>query len=343
MRKVTFFSTVKKEKLLLEGYSQVDLLILSELFDEVSISNSIIGFDYKSDLYFSWWASGSIIPLIYSMLFNKPLVVVAGGTESVVYFDSVSKKPYGYTAFNFFKQWIIRFVLANADAVVYVSKNQFIDRVNVRNHICRILPNAVDVTNYNYSAIQSLSDLDYDVMTIFNFDERVIELKRGYSFLEVVKEVLVTHPSLRVLIIGNYGDGFMAFCNYVNKLGLDQNIKILHSVSNHDIYSFYIKSRIYAHFSDYETFGMSVAEAMSVGRPVLLNRLLSLVELVGEDYDFICDINDKREPVDLLRKLLNLSVQELNAVGYYLRTRIVENFSLEHRREELKNLIKKII
>ena len=124
-KNILFFSMEEKEKLLSQQYSLTDIYCLKKLFKNVFVTNKIFSKKYfDSDIYFSWWASGSIIPMIYALILSKKIYVVAGGNESTIYYDSVTKQGAGYTAYNPIKKLIVRFVLRNATKVICVSNFQ---------------------------------------------------------------------------------------------------------------------------------------------------------------------------------------------------------------------------
>lgn len=71
-----------------QQYSLQDINILKDLNFNVKIASNFFDIPWRSDVYFSWWASGSILPLIVAKLSRKPIIVVAGGNE-VMHADKI--------------------------------------------------------------------------------------------------------------------------------------------------------------------------------------------------------------------------------------------------------------
>ena len=121
IKRVCFFSNECLEQLQKEQYSIQDITILNELGYNVIIATSFREIPLGCDLYFSWWASGSILPLVKARLSSKPIIVVAGGNEAMFYQDSVSKDSLGYLATPWYKKLATRLCLCFADKVLAVS------------------------------------------------------------------------------------------------------------------------------------------------------------------------------------------------------------------------------
>ena len=82
-----------------------------------------------------------------------------------------------------------------------------------------------------------------------------------------------------------------------------------------------------------EGFGLSAAEAMACGRPVVATGCSALSELVaGEDHGFLCAMDRVEEFVERVR-WLRRHPAERAAMGAAARRRIVEHFSLERMTE----------
>ena len=121
-KKACFFSHTTKAQLRKEQYSIQDIRILHDLGYQVTVATTFSGIPADCDLYFSWWASGSILPLIKARLFRKPLIVIAGGNDSMFYRDSISGVPRGYLATPWYKKLAARLSLRYGTTIVVVSR-----------------------------------------------------------------------------------------------------------------------------------------------------------------------------------------------------------------------------
>jgi glycosyltransferase involved in cell wall biosynthesis len=94
----------------------------------------------------------------------------------------------------------------------------------------------------------------------------------------------------------------------LKKLGNNNKIIFLESLSPEDLSLFYKSAKILVHLSEYEGFGLTVLEAMSYGIPVIASNISSIPEVVG-DSSFLVDINNEKEIIDKIKILI--SDQEL--------------------------------
>lgn len=90
----------------------------------------------------------------------------------------------------------------------------------------------------------------------------------------------------------------------LKKLGNNNKIIFLESLSPEDLSLFYKSAKILVHLSEYEGFGLTVLEAMSYGIPVIASNISSIPEVV-EDSSFLVDINNEKEIIDKITILIN--------------------------------------
>ena len=335
-KKVCFFSTVPKEKLIFENYSIQDLRILSELGFEIIICNSFFKIPLYCDLYFSWWASGSFLPLIKAKISGKPIITIAGGNEVMFYKDSITNEPAGYLKYPIWKQLLIKLTLKFSNEVVVVSGFMLSNTKKLGALNLNLIHNCVD-TNTFYKQLPSN---DY-IISIFKIDKNTVKLKRGEVFIKSIKEVVKYFPNQKFLIIGKKGDDFSRIFNLVNKLKLNNNIEFTDEIDNLSVMKLVSRSKLYVQISDTETFSLSIAEAMSCEVPVLVSKCGAIPEIVGEKgiyVDHNCVQNVSKEVINFL----NLSKIKQLELGTQLRDRIIDKFSYENRKNKLSLLIHKV-
>ena len=164
-----FFSTVPKDRLIFENYSVQDIRILNEIGFKVVVASSYSEIPYGCDLYFSWWASGSIYPLIKSIISRRPIIVIAGGNEAMLYSDSLYGVTAGYLNNPIYKKIATHLVLKFSSMVLIVSYFMIdsVRKLGVKNY--SVVHNCVD-TNLFYA-----NDLvgDKYITSIFRTDEDV--------------------------------------------------------------------------------------------------------------------------------------------------------------------------
>lgn len=337
-KKVCFFSTVPKSKLLCESYSILDIRILEELGYDVIISNNFSNIPLSCDFYFSWWASGSILPLIKSIISNKPLICIAGGNEATFHRDSLSNNAIGYLNYPFYKKLAVRIVLIFSTRLLIVS-NFMLDstkKLGCTNPI--VVHNCVD-TNLFTPIIGGKNNY---ILSIFKLDESVVEIKRGDIYIRAIKLVVDSYPQQIFYIIGKFGNAYERLLNLVKNLNLVNNVHFINEIPNSELVSWLQYAKLYVQISDTETFGLSIAEAMSCTTPVLVSKRGAIPEVVGE-FGIYVDHNSYFDVARGIVSFLNKNDHEKKYLGFKLRNRVIENFSYESRKKNLQKIIKQII
>jgi len=335
--KVCFFSTVKQEKLLAENYSIQDIKILQELGHEVILADSFSKIPFGCDLYFSWWASGSILPLIKAIISNKPIIVVAGGNEVMLYRDSLDGVSGGYLCTPLYKKIATKIVLRWAAKVLIVSKFMKNDALRLGAKDPVVVHNCVDTEIFKPA---KNNERKY-VLSIFRLEEGTIKLKRGEIFIKAIAEVIKIFPDQEFIVIGKKGDAFTRLSKLIHELGIEKNVKLMGEIPNSEVLKWLQQTKLYVQISDTETFGLAIAEAMSCEVPVLVSNRGAIPEVVGELGRYV-DHNDVQSVASGMIHYLSLPDAEQRALGSSLRRRIEEKFPYEKRKESIKKMINSI-
>lgn len=336
-KKICFFTTVPREILQFESYTQSDIRILKELGFEVVVCNTFSQIPWNCDLYFSWWASGSILPLIISKLSFKPIITIAGGNEAALYKDSISAIPYGYLNNNIWKQLATKIVLKLSNKLLVVS-NFMLDgvmKIGAKNPI--VVHNCVDTNLFIKSGIKNNF-----ITSIFNLEKNTVILKRGENFIRSIPLVLKYFPNQNFLIIGRKNNDYNRLYKLVLDLKIEKNITFIDQIPNNEVQNLLASSILYVQISDTETFGVAIAEAMSCEVPVLVSNRGAIPEVVGENGIYVDNNNIENIAKGIIR-FLKLDEKSKKDIGKKLRVRICENFSYEIRKQKIFEIIKTIL
>jgi glycosyltransferase involved in cell wall biosynthesis len=337
MKKICFFTTVEESKIIFENYTLQDIQILRDLGYEVVFANKFSKIPVNCDLYFTWWASGSILPLIKAKLFNIPIICVAGGNEVMYYKDSVTNIPQGYLNYSFFKKLAVKTVLKYSTKIILVSNFMLSDLVKKYALDPLVIYNCV-----NPDIFKAHNEKDQYALSIFNLDSNTIILKRGKILLKAISNVIKIFPNQKFVIIGKHGNAFKEFTDLILDLKIQNNIKLINQISNHEILKWVQKAQIYIQISDTETFGLSIVEAMSCCTPVMVSSQGAIPEVVGEFGIYVNHNSADSVSNELIKFFLSDNNFKIN-LGKNLRDRVIKNFSYSIRKEKIKNLINKII
>jgi glycosyltransferase involved in cell wall biosynthesis len=334
---VCFFSTVPRDKLQFENYSIQDLSILNELGFNVIIANSFLDIPWNCDLYFSWWASGSILPLIKAKLSRKPIITIAGGNEAMLYRDSVTGIPAGYLNNPIWKKYLTRLTLRLSNRLLVVSNFMLNDVLSLGAKSPIVLHNCVDINVFKKSEMNE----DY-ITSIFKIDKNTVLLKRGEVYINAIAIVVKCFPNQKFVIIGKKGDDYPRILSIVKDLSLQDNIVFIDEIVNSEVLTIVQKSKLYVQISDTETFGLAIAEAMSCEVPVLVSRCGAIPEIVG-DHGIYVDHNSIESVALGIINFIKLDSTRKAEIGYNLRNQIIDNFTYKKRKDKLIEIIKSVI
>ncbi|CAG0930248.1 N-acetyl-alpha-D-glucosaminyl L-malate synthase [Planctomycetaceae bacterium] len=336
-RTACFFSNGNGENLSREQYSIQDINILRDLGFTVQIATNFAQIPWNSDLYFSWWATGSIMPLLKAKARGRPIIVVAGGNEVMRYRDSKSGVPLGYLASPWYKKLAARLTLRYATKVLVVSAFMLDDvrKLGARDPL--VIHNSVDRRKFRSAQLQREF-----VTSIFNLDESVVDLKRGDVFIKAIPLVLREYPEQQFLVLGRKGNAFERIHRSAVALGISDRLTFLGYVDNAAVPGWLQRSKAYVQISDTETFGVTIAEAMSCGTPVLVSRRGAIPEIVGE-HGFYVDHNDEHSVAEGIIRILRLSAAERDHICARGADRIDRLFTFERRRDRIKKLVEEVL
>ena len=333
-----FFSTAPIEQISREQYSLTDIRILKELGFGVVVANCFSSIPWNCDLYFSWWASGSIMPMIIAKHVNKPNIVVAGGNEAMFYRDSVNGIPFGYLNMPFYKRVATRMTLRFSTIVIVVSKFMVPDVTRLAGRPVIVVPNCVDTDRF----VPDKSKLRRYVTTCFRLDEGPVALKRGESFLRAAAQVLNKRPNEVFVIIGFRGSAYRRLAALVEELKIRDSVIFTGAIHNNEVRNWLVRSKCYVQISDTETFGVAVAEAMSTGTPVVVSRMGALPELVGDLGTYV-DHNSVASIAFGLMQVINMPSLSRETLGEKLRKSILTRYRFEMRRDAIAAIIRQLI
>ena len=160
--------------------------------------------------------------------------------------------------------------------------------------------------------------------------------------MKAIPRVLLEFPDQQFRIIGRKGDAFERMYRSADALGISDRLTLLGYIDNAAVPSWLQRSKVYVQISDTETFGVTIAEAMSCGTPVLVSRRGAIPEIVGDD-GFYADHNDERSVADGILRILRLSPTELDRIGAQGVARIDRLFTFEKRRDQIKKLVEDVL
>jgi glycosyltransferase involved in cell wall biosynthesis len=151
--------------------------------------------------------------------------------------------------------------------------------------------------------------------------------EKGHAVLfEAVQAVAAQVPQAAVLVVGD-GPEREALAAQARRLGIDKRIVWMGEREGAEVQQLYHAMDVVAVPSLFEGFGMSAAEAMAAGRPVVAANVGGLPELVDDESGWLVSPGDVSSLATALVALLQ-DADRANRMGQQGRLRAAERFSL---------------
>lgn len=276
---------------------------------------------WKYDIVFVWFADySSFFPVLFAKLTGKKSVIVIGG------YDVCRVKKTNYGAFvsklrGFFTINSMRFSTINLTVSEHVDRKlKYISPKSKR----KLIYNCVNIEKG-----KSLPAKKNEVLTVAFLDnERTFYLKGIDLFIEVAREL----PQFKFIIVGlNYSK-----LSHLLK-SIPDNIETHEKIPHHQLNSFYERAKFYCQFSQFESFGVGVAEAISFGCIPLVTNGGALPEIVGDSKYIV-----KRDSHIIGNMIVELEINHTTNDRQLLHTRINNNFSFDIRKRKLLSALKEL-
>ncbi|RLF50436.1 MAG: glycosyl transferase family 1 [Thermoplasmata archaeon] len=271
----------------------------------------------QCDVVFGWFASWFTLPAVYyAKKYGKKSIIVVGG------YDAAYEPKIRYGAFTNLKERLpAKYILKNADILLAVSnftKNEVLKHVKPKQ--IEVVYNGVDTC-----ISEPIQKKENTIVTVSPVTEKGIYLKG----LKTFAEVSTYFPDYNFVIIGPKEKSITDKLKKINP-----NLIFTGQIEHEKVFEWLRSAKVYCQLSYIESFGLSVAEAMSYGCiPVVTNRG-ALSEVVG-DIGLYVSYGDEKGTADAIKEALK-ATDDLRKKA---RERIKKKFSIETREKKLLKII----
>ena len=273
-----------------------------------------------SDITFSWFADiHAFWAVLLSKIFKKKSIVVVGGFEVA----NVPEINYGLMLSPISARRV-KYVLENSDKLLAVSefnKKEILKYTNSKN--IELVYNGVDCDKF-----KPHGEKENLVITVGNVSKLVVKRKGFETFVKAAKYL----PNTKFVLIGKYHGNFIEYLKSI----ASSNVEFSDFISDEDLLKYYQRTKVYCQLSIYESFGMSLAEAMLCKCVPVVTNNAALPEVVG-DTGFYVPYGDPKATAEAIKEALN------SDKGKEAREKIKNMFTIEKREKELKEIINSIL
>ena len=154
-----------------------------------------------------------------------------------------------------------------------------------------IIPVGIDITMFG----SGFQQRDIDIMGAGSF----IPLKQYDVFIEIIKELVIYFPDIKVVICGD-GPEWGKLFSLINKYNLQNNISLPGKLLHHQVLLLMQRSKIFLHTSSFEGFGTVYAEALYAG-----THVIGFTKPMEKLFDHFTLVKNKKEMKNKIIGLLN--------------------------------------
>jgi glycosyltransferase involved in cell wall biosynthesis len=213
------------------------------------------------------------------------------------------------------------------------------------------------VSRFTQNQLKNVFDYHDSVMIYNGVDTELFKpgpvLREQWNIADTKKILLFSGtPSLRKgadllpRIMDLLGDEYILFIASGTRGGFNpgrNTIRNLGNLSLSKLIALYNLCDIFLFPSRLEGFGLSVAEAMACGKPVVATNGSSLPELVVDGKGgFLCGMNNVRDFADRIQYLAEQE-QERRIMGVYNRQRVMEHFEIKRMVRQYIDLYRSLL
>ncbi|MEM2102780.1 MAG: glycosyltransferase family 4 protein [Candidatus Bathyarchaeia archaeon] len=213
-------------------------------------------------------------------------------------------------------------LLKKADACITVSNftAKTLIRLGIKREKISVSGNAVDTRLA--TQLNLYENKQFDAV----FVGRIAKEKGIFDLLQVWLEVLRKNNSARLLMIGS-GPETQKVKDFVKNSALQNNVIVCGCVDDERLYCLMKASRVFVFPSRFEGWGLSVAEAMVCGLPVVCYDIPALREVFGRcESVFLVPVGDVKRFSDAVLRILNKPKKEYERLAKISRN-YVSRFS----------------
>ncbi|WP_128476574.1 glycosyltransferase family 4 protein [Halorussus pelagicus] len=342
---IQFYAQVDDESLLEQtSYYKFDIEVLEEIAGEhdceLRIGTSPSDLLPNADLYFAWWGTTGISPVVRSKLARTPSIVVAGGSEVV---SSIPEDlSIMYSARPMWQRLVIRLCINGASVTVTPSQHMAEEARYLGATDPQVIPNCIDTEVYTPAESDS-TQLPYApdeyYLTIAKYAPSSLSRKELFTLLDGLKQAETNRP---LVLAGGLvsREIYERITQYAKQIGVADQITFLTDISKEQKVELLRGARLYLQPTLHEAFGVALTEAMACETPVVSTRRGAVPEVVG-DTGYYAEAGDSEDLASTI-ETADTDPQRVSN-GIAARERVVERFSLPVRKEGLSNLVTSLL
>lgn len=284
--------------------------------------------EFKPDVVHAHYATS--YGLVGALSKFHPLVISAWGTD-------VMKFPQK----NFINKAVLKYNLKKADAICATSYTikEYLKPVTSKQ--VNVIPFGVNIEEFKAKAVNSL--FDYSAF-VFGSIKQLEKLYNPDILIKSFAALKLKHPekTIKLLIIG---EGSQA--SYLKQLVVDLNIAedvvFTGRIAFSEVSTYYNMLNVLVNISEYESFGVSVVEAMACEKAVIVTNTGGLKEIVeNSNFGSLVEVGNIEQTTQEMEKYL-LDWDLTTNVGKQAREKVVKKYNWNNNIQQMIDVYHQLI
>lgn len=330
MAVIVFFCRENYENLYLFEYYKQDIDALNNLGHKVVISTKYSEIPLKFDLMFVWWWTYAFFPVFLCKLLSKPILIT--GTFNFKFPDAF--KGNDYFSRPWWQRLLIKYSVTNSSMNLFVNKKELVDCSNFFKldnafYFPHIIPEEYYIKNSEMK--------NFELFNI-SWSGKDNLLRKGVpDILQAVSILKKYGLEVKLNLAGKKGDGYSYLESLIENYNISSNVILLGEITKEEKIKYLKKCDIYVQPSNFEGFGLAIAEAMSCGACIITCDVGAVKDVVDDCAFFISPNNS----LELANLIFYLSKNPDIVKEYQLKSlkRSREIFSSDKKIKDLKMLL----
>jgi glycosyltransferase involved in cell wall biosynthesis len=329
--RLVFFARVADPALLeVVDFYRNDITALRELGFEVTTATRFRDIPSGADVYFTWWWGSGALALLHSLPRRRPNVFT--GTLQL------SPHLSWWEELGAVRRAIVRACVhfATINVPICRAEQGYVEKLGGKR--VQLVYQGIDTSRYRPLAERESTKL---VVTVSHLTRGNLIRKRLGTVIAAIPAVLSRHPDARFVMVGAHDDGYPELYAQAEALGVLGAIDFPGRVSTEEKVALYQRAALLAQATIYEGFGVSIAEAMACGLPVVTSPRGAVIEVVGDCGVFV-EPDDAAGMAAAITSMLDDPAAAAQ-LGARARERIVAHFSYESHRAGLARVMAAVL
>ena len=273
---------------------------------------------FKPDILHAHYATS--YGLVGALSNFHPFVISAWGTDVMKFPDK-----------NFVAKSILAFNFKRADllcATSYTIK-EYIGRICDK-HVS-VIPFGIDVNKFKPKKIDSLFAAGDFVLGSIKPLETLYNIN---ILIRAFAQLQVKHPELKLMIVGQ-GTAEKQLKELCTNLGISEKTTFTGRIPFQQVSNYYNMINVLVNISEYESFGVSVVEAMACEKPVIVTNVGGLKEIVNdESLGLKVEVGSVEQTVKAIEKLIS-DKKLYDHIAVNARRHVIQHYNWENNLRQM--------